>query len=34
MTDQTYLLIQLLMICLLIFLDGVTALVMHQQWFQ
>jgi hypothetical protein len=34
MTDLTYLRIQLLMICLLLFVDGATALVLHQQWFQ
>jgi len=34
MTDQIYLLIQLWMITLLLFVDGAAALVQHAQWFQ
>jgi len=34
MTDQMYLIIQLWMITLLMFVDGAAALVQHAQWFQ
>jgi hypothetical protein len=34
MTNRTYLIIQLWMITVLLFVDGTTALVLHQQWFQ
>jgi hypothetical protein len=34
MTDRIYLLLQLWMISLLLFVDGITAVVLHQQWFQ
>jgi hypothetical protein len=34
MTDQMYLLIQLWMITLLLFVDGTAALVQHAHWFQ
>jgi hypothetical protein len=34
MTGLTYLIIQLWIICLLLFLDAATALILNQEWFQ
>jgi len=34
MTDSTYISIQLLIIILLSFVDGVSALTVHPEWFQ
>jgi hypothetical protein len=34
MTNRTYLLIQLWMIKVLLFVDGATMIVQHPQWFQ